>query len=58
MMQIKIIIILNIYLFFKQLFQTALSIISSVFLNKILKNSQVNLFCNESKIEVLTARKD
>ena len=58
MMQIKIIIILNIYLFFKQLFQTALSIISSVFLNKILKNSQVNLFCNESKIEFLTARKD
>ena len=34
MMQMKIIIILNIYLFFRQLNQISISIISTVFLNE------------------------
>ena len=37
MMQMKIIVILHVYLFFKQLSQTALPIISTAFLSKILK---------------------
>ena len=37
MMQMKIIVILHVYLFFKQLNQTALSIIPTALLSKILK---------------------